>query len=127
MRLQQAPRSDTHRVPDSFQLQEAGDLPRALILGGASDDPFHVVGGQPLQLGHVPIRTGDVKRVHIHMRGQHRSELAVVAGEEGSRRSTRTRGQRGRDGGGLEEEEEGRRTRRKKKMVAARLLMGADG
>ena len=39
------------RVPDGLELEERGDLPRALRVRVASDDALHVVGGRTLELG----------------------------------------------------------------------------
>ena len=42
---------DADRVPDGLQLEEGGDLPRALAVGAAAHDALDVVGGEPLELG----------------------------------------------------------------------------
>ena len=71
-----------HRVPDGLQLEEGGDLPRALRVGTAADDALDVVGREPLELGASPLGAGEVDRVHVHVRGEPRRELGAVAGEQ---------------------------------------------
>src|SRR3954465_4152001 len=75
-------RSDADGVPDGLQLQEARDLPGALIVGGAADDTLDVVRGESPELGDLAVGAGDVERVHVHVRGEHRPELLAVAGED---------------------------------------------
>ena len=47
--------SDADRVPDGLQLEEAGDLPRALVVGRAADDALDVLGREPLELRDVAV------------------------------------------------------------------------
>src|SRR2546430_1617707 len=69
-------------VPDGLELEEAGDLPGALTVGGAVDDPLHVGGRRALELGDVAVGTRQVERVDVHVRREHRCELALQAGED---------------------------------------------
>src|SRR2546421_4541695 len=69
-------------MPDGLQLEEAGDFPGALAVGGAVDDALHVGGRGALELGDVAVRTRQVERVDVHVRGENRCELALQAGED---------------------------------------------
>src|SRR5262245_35549564 len=74
--------SHAHRVPDSLELQEAGDLPRALFFDGAANNPLDVLRGESLQFGDVTVGSGHIERVHVHVRGEHRGKLAAKTGQQ---------------------------------------------
>src|SRR5712692_3478566 len=73
--------SRADRIPHGLQLEEGGDLPRALAVGGAANDAFDVLGGQLLELGREAVGAGDVEGVHVHVPGEPGGKLGAVAGE----------------------------------------------
>src|SRR4051794_36407571 len=73
---------DADRMPDGLQLEERRDLPRALLVRGAVDDPLHVLCGQLLELLGLTVRTREVDRVDVHVPGKPGRELFPVAREE---------------------------------------------
>src|SRR5215207_2518583 len=74
--------SDADRVPHRLQLEERCDLVRALSAGPAPDHTLHVVGREPLELGDLSVRAGDVDGVHIDVTGEPRRELRLEPGED---------------------------------------------
>src|SRR6185437_10780426 len=74
--------SDADRVPDGLELEEAGDLPRALVVGRAAHHALDVLGREPLELRDLAIGARDVDRVHIHVPGEPWRELLTQAGED---------------------------------------------
>ncbi len=48
------PTLDAYRVPDRLQLEEVGDVPRALVVRLAAHDALDVLGGEALQLLACP-------------------------------------------------------------------------
>src|SRR5512132_2491005 len=74
--------SNADRVPDGLELEEGRDLPRALVVGRTADDALDVLGGQPLELGDVPVSASDVDRVHVHVPREPRRQLLVQARDD---------------------------------------------
>ena len=70
------------RVPDGLQLEEGGDLPRALLGRRAVDDALDVLGRELLELGREAVGAGDVDRVDVHVGREPRGELGALAGED---------------------------------------------
>src|ERR671925_1254728 len=68
--------SDADGVPDGLQFEVGGRVPRRLALAVA-DDPLDVLGGETLEFGPVTVDTGQVDRVHVHMRREHGRELRL--------------------------------------------------
>src|SRR3954447_22313681 len=83
---------DAYRMPDGFELEEGRDLPRALIVRGASDDTLHVLGGELFELLALPVRTREIERIDVHMARKPRRELVAVTGEEVDDASRNVRG-----------------------------------
>src|SRR5436305_1690765 len=71
-----------HRVPHRLQLEEGGDLPRALSVGAPADDALDVLCCEALELRPVTVGAAEVDRVDVHVGREHRAELRVVAREE---------------------------------------------
>src|SRR5437867_8563221 len=69
-------------VPDRLELEERGDVVRALRICAAANDSFHVLRAELLQLRGVAIGARQIERGDIHMRCEHRRELATQAGED---------------------------------------------
>src|SRR4051812_38604931 len=67
------------RVPHGFELQEARDLPWALDVGAAANDPLDVVGRELLELGRRAVGAAEIDRIHVHMRGERRCDVGTTA------------------------------------------------
>src|SRR5262245_12028106 len=70
------------RVPDGLELEERGDLPRALRVRLAVHDALDVVRRRALEVRRAAVGAREVERVHIHMRGKPRRKLPAPAGKE---------------------------------------------
>src|SRR5688572_4386396 len=73
---------DAYRVPDRLQLEEVGDVPRALVVRLAAHDALDVLGSEALQLLRLSVRAGEVDRVQVHVPGEPGRELVAMTGEE---------------------------------------------
>src|SRR4051812_25872275 len=73
---------DAYRMPDGFELEEGRDLPRALIVRGASDDALHVLRGELFELLALPVRTREIERVDVHVARKPGRELVAVTCEQ---------------------------------------------
>src|SRR5262245_4821024 len=70
------------RVPHGLELEEGGDLPRALSVGVAADDTLDVFSCRTLEVRRIAIRTRQVECVHVHVSCKPRSQLAAMSGQE---------------------------------------------
>src|SRR5580765_5699934 len=73
---------DAYRMPDGFELEEGGDLPRALAVWGAVDDPLHVLRGELLELRSLAVGAREVEGVDVHVPREPGAQLLAVAGQE---------------------------------------------
>src|SRR3954452_12118846 len=73
---------DAYRMPDGFELEEGRDLPRALVVRGASDDTLHVLRGELFELLALPVRAREIERVDVHVPGEPRRELVALTREQ---------------------------------------------
>lgn len=63
-------RSHPYRMPDGLELEESGDVVRALAIGLPAHDALHVLRTEALELRDISVATGEVERGDIHMRGE---------------------------------------------------------
>src|SRR5919197_2533656 len=70
------------RVPDGLELQEGGDVPRALSVRVPSHDPLDVLGRGAFEISRCAVGSGEVERVDVHVRREPRRELLGMAGQD---------------------------------------------
>src|SRR6185312_5833783 len=73
---------DAYWMPDGFELEERCDLPRALIVRGASDDALHVLCGELFELLALPVRAREIECVDVHVAREPGRELVAMAREQ---------------------------------------------
>src|SRR5690242_20058575 len=73
---------DAYGMPDGLELQESRDLPWALVIRSAMDDPLDVLRGKLFELLALPVGAGEIERVDVHVAGEPRCELLALAGQK---------------------------------------------